>query len=80
MCVHITELCPQLQHAARSPNCFVTVMFSQPQNVQQVVPAVVQLLQQLPSVWLAGQTGPRQVQADFTQVMLDLRRSVIVEQ
>lgn len=44
------------------------------QNVHQVVPAVVQLLQQLPSVWLAPQTGPKQVQADYTQVMMDLRK------
>jgi hypothetical protein len=35
---------------------------------------VVQLLQQLPSAWLTEQTGPKQVQADFTQVMGDLRK------
>lgn len=46
------------------------------QNVQQVVPAVVQLLHQLPTAWLTPQTGPQQVQADFTQVMVDLRRLV----
>jgi hypothetical protein len=44
------------------------------QNVHQVVPAIVQLLQQLPNVWLAPQTGPKQVQADYTQVMMDLRK------
>jgi hypothetical protein len=44
------------------------------QNVHQVVPAVVQLLQQLPNAWLVPQTGPKQVQADCTQVMVDLRK------
>lgn len=44
------------------------------QNLNQVVPAVVQLLQQLPRAWLTEQTGPKQVQADFTQVMSDLRK------
>lgn len=36
---------------------------------------MVQLLRELPNVWLAAQTGPKQVKSDFTQVMVDLRRS-----
>lgn len=55
-----------------------TPLLLRPQNLDQVVPAVVQLLGQLPRVWLTPQTGPKQVQADYTQVMMDLRRWVAV--
>jgi hypothetical protein len=44
------------------------------QNLDQLVPAVVHLLGQLPGVWLTAQNGPKQVQADYTQAMMDLRR------
>lgn len=43
------------------------------QDAEQVVPKLVQILHELPGVWTARQNGPLQAQADFTQLMMDLR-------
>lgn len=89
-CHATTLTCPRCmsctsQHPVRTAAAFVarqviTLTSMSPdlslcvQNAHQVVPAVVQLLQQLPGAWLTAQTGPKQVQADWTQVMMDLRK------
>lgn len=44
------------------------------QHTEQIVSQLVAALSELPEGWTAPQNGPLQVQADFTQLMLDLRR------
>jgi hypothetical protein len=43
------------------------------QHTEQVVSQLVRALSELPEGWTVPQNGPLQVQADFTQLMLDLR-------
>eukprot|EP00878_Enallax_costatus_P012821 GHUV01013388.1.p1 GENE.GHUV01013388.1~~GHUV01013388.1.p1 ORF type:complete len:2087 (+),score=705.77 GHUV01013388.1:215-6475(+) len=42
----------------------------------RVVPALVSLLKELPHAWETLQNGPLQTQADFTQLMLDIRKTL----
>lgn len=50
------------------------------QHVQQVVPELVHIIAELPQTWTAQQNAPMQTQADFTQLMLDLRRYSLKQQ
>ncbi|WIA31067.1 hypothetical protein OEZ86_001095 [Tetradesmus obliquus] len=49
---------------------------SEGKHTEQIVSQLVAALSELPEGWTAPQNGPLQVQADFTQLMLDLRRAL----
>uniref|UniRef100_A0A383V936 1-phosphatidylinositol 4-kinase n=1 Tax=Tetradesmus obliquus TaxID=3088 RepID=A0A383V936_TETOB len=49
---------------------------SEGKHTEQIVLQLVAALSELPEGWTAPQNGPLQVQADFTQLMLDLRRAL----
>lgn len=44
------------------------------QHADRVVAGLACLFEELPHAWEALQNGPLQTQADFTQLMLDLRK------
>ncbi|KAF8068220.1 PI4KA1 [Scenedesmus sp. PABB004] len=45
-------------------------------HADQVVPALLRVLREMPAVWTTPQNGPLQTQADFTQLLLDLRSTI----